>query len=50
MPPRPRSSFSTKRLLAALAVVCGLGAATVQAPAQEGKPEEGAEVFKKCRA
>ena len=36
--------------LAALTIVCASGAATVQAPAQEGSAEEGAEVFKKCRA
>ena len=35
--------------LAALTIACGL-AATAPAPAQEGNAEEGAEVFKKCRA
>ena len=36
--------------LAALTIVCGVWAATAAAPAQEGNAEEGAEVFKKCRA
>ena len=35
--------------LAAFTIACGL-VATAPAPAQEGSPEEGAEVFKKCRA
>ena len=47
MTPNPHSLSSTKRFLAALAVAFGIA---VQAPAQEGKPEDGAEVFKKCRA
>jgi cytochrome c len=45
---RPR--VPTRRFLAALALAGGLGAAAAQAPAQEGKAEDGAEVFKKCRA
>lgn len=36
--------------LAALTIVCGVWAGTSGAPAQEGSAEEGAEVFKKCRA
>ena len=36
--------------LAALTIACGVWAGTSGAPAQEGSAEEGAEVFKKCRA
>jgi len=35
---------------AALTAACALGLAPVGAPAQEGNAEEGAEVYKKCRA
>jgi len=45
---RPQPS-RTLPALAALTIACGL-AATAPAPAQEGNAEEGAEVFKKCRA
>ena len=45
---RPQPS-RTRPALAALTIACGL-AATAPAPAQEGNAEEGAEVFKKCRA
>jgi cytochrome c len=41
---------SVRTTLAALTVVGGLALAAMPAPAQEGNPEEGAEVFKKCRA
>ena len=46
----PHLHIPTKRILAVLAIALGLSAATAQAPAQEANPEEGAEVFKKCRA
>lgn len=36
--------------LVALTIACGVWATTSAAPAQEGSAEEGAEVFKKCRA
>lgn len=36
--------------LAALTIACGVYAGTGRAPAQEASAEEGAEVFKKCRA
>jgi cytochrome c2 len=45
---RPQPS-RTRPALAALTIACGL-AVTAPAPAQEGNAEEGAEVFKKCRA
>ena len=41
---------SMRHALAALTLAVGLGAASLQALAQEGKAEDGAEVFKKCRA
>jgi cytochrome c len=36
--------------LVILTMACCWSVATVEAPAQEGNAEEGAEVFKKCRA
>lgn len=36
--------------LAALTIACGVYAGVERAPAQEASAEEGAEVFKKCRA
>ena len=47
---RRRQPSRTGSALAVFAIACGLGVATAPAPAQEGSPEEGAEVFKKCRA
>lgn len=46
---RPTTAF-TRTAPAALAIACGFALAVLPAPAQEGNPEEGAEVFKKCRA
>jgi cytochrome c len=45
-----RRTSLARRALAALTVACGLALAVLPAPAQEGNPEEGEEVFKKCRA
>jgi cytochrome c len=38
------------RVAAVLAIVCAVSVAPVVAPAQEGDAENGAEVYKKCRA
>ena len=45
-----RQQSHVKAALAALTIVSGLCAVAASAPAQEGSVEEGAEVFKKCRA
>jgi cytochrome c len=45
---RQSSLTSLRTVLAALTIIFGLGSGVVGA--QEGNPQEGAEVFKKCRA
>jgi cytochrome c len=45
-----RQPSRSRSVLAVLVLACGLAAGLGQAPAQEASVEEGAEVFKKCRA